>query len=122
MAEHVPHSSLARRIRQAALVAGLGVVTLIALAHTPWAENRVGHWALARMQRAGVLARVERLRYNLLTWQVRVEGVSLAASASPQDPFLEARAVELGHGIGVKYGEGFTARRWIGVKSLFDIF
>lgn len=35
---------------------------------------------------------------------------------------LEARAVELGHAIGVKYGEGFVTRRWIGVKSLFDIF
>ncbi len=35
---------------------------------------------------------------------------------------LEARAVEMGHAIGVKHGEGFVARRWIGVKSLFDIF
>ena len=35
---------------------------------------------------------------------------------------LEARAVELGHAIGVRYGEGFVTRRWIGVKSLFDIF
>ena len=35
---------------------------------------------------------------------------------------LEARAIEMGHGIGVKYGEGFTVRRWIGVKSLYDIF
>jgi len=35
---------------------------------------------------------------------------------------LEARAIELGHAIGVRYGEGFTSRRWIGVKSLADIF
>ena len=35
---------------------------------------------------------------------------------------LEARAIELGHGIGVKYGEGFVTRRWVGVKTLFDIF
>lgn len=34
---------------------------------------------------------------------------------------LEARAVELGHAIGVRYGEGFTVRRFMGVKSLFDI-
>lgn len=34
---------------------------------------------------------------------------------------LEARAIELGHNIGVKYGEGFVARRWVGVKSLFDL-
>ncbi|MBX7125577.1 MAG: bacillithiol biosynthesis deacetylase BshB1 [Cyclobacteriaceae bacterium] len=35
---------------------------------------------------------------------------------------LEARAVELGHAIGVRYGEGFTVRRTAGVKSLYDIF
>ena len=35
---------------------------------------------------------------------------------------LEARATEFGHAIGVKYGEGYTVRRFIGVKSLFDIF
>ena len=35
---------------------------------------------------------------------------------------LEARAIEMGHAIGVKYGEGFVSRRWIGVKSLYDIF
>ncbi|MBS1542141.1 MAG: bacillithiol biosynthesis deacetylase BshB1 [Bacteroidetes bacterium] len=34
---------------------------------------------------------------------------------------LEARATELGQGIGVQYGEGFTSRRWVGVKSLFDL-
>lgn len=34
---------------------------------------------------------------------------------------LEARATELGQGIGVQYGEGFTSRRWLGVNSLFDL-
>ena len=35
---------------------------------------------------------------------------------------IEARAIEMGHAVGVKYGEGFVTRRWIGVKSLYDIF
>jgi N-acetylglucosamine malate deacetylase 1 len=35
---------------------------------------------------------------------------------------IEARGVEFGHAIGVKYGEGFTVRRYPGVKSLFDLF
>jgi bacillithiol biosynthesis deacetylase BshB1 len=34
---------------------------------------------------------------------------------------LESRAQELGHSIGVPYGEGFTTRRTPGVKSLFDL-
>lgn len=34
---------------------------------------------------------------------------------------LEARGLELGHSIGVKYGEGFTVRRVPGVNNLFDL-
>jgi len=35
--------------------------------------------------------------------------------------FIEARALEFGHYIGVRYGEGFTADRMLGVRSLFDL-
>ncbi|MDN5204908.1 bacillithiol biosynthesis deacetylase BshB1 [Fulvivirgaceae bacterium BMA10] len=35
--------------------------------------------------------------------------------------FIEARAKEYGHSIGVKYGEGFTVERNIGVSNLFDL-
>jgi bacillithiol biosynthesis deacetylase BshB1 len=35
--------------------------------------------------------------------------------------FLEARAQEWGHSIGVKYGEGFTKARQIGIRNLFDL-
>ncbi|HOX83528.1 MAG TPA: bacillithiol biosynthesis deacetylase BshB1, partial [Chryseolinea sp.] len=34
---------------------------------------------------------------------------------------VESRGVEFGHAIGTKYGEGFTVRRYPGVKSLFDL-
>lgn len=34
---------------------------------------------------------------------------------------LEARAVEFGHAIGTRFGEGFTVRRYPGVNSLFDL-
>lgn len=34
---------------------------------------------------------------------------------------IESRAQEMGHAIGASYGEGFTVRRTIGVKSLFDV-
>lgn len=36
-------------------------------------------------------------------------------------PFVESRARELGHRIMVKYGEGFTVERFIGVGDLFDL-
>jgi N-acetylglucosamine malate deacetylase 1 len=35
--------------------------------------------------------------------------------------FIEARAKELGHSIMVKYGEGFTVERMIGIHNLFDL-
>ena len=34
---------------------------------------------------------------------------------------VEARAIDWGHAIGTKYGEGFTTRRYPGVNSLFDL-
>ena len=34
---------------------------------------------------------------------------------------IEARATELGHAIGATYGEGFTVRRFPGVRDLFDL-
>jgi LmbE family N-acetylglucosaminyl deacetylase len=35
--------------------------------------------------------------------------------------FIEARSREMGHKIGVKYGEGFTKTKTISVNDLFDI-
>lgn len=35
--------------------------------------------------------------------------------------FMEARAEEFGHMIGVKYGEGFISRRMLGVTDLFSL-
>lgn len=35
--------------------------------------------------------------------------------------YIEARAIEMGRAIGVKYGEGFTTQRQVGIKSLFDL-
>lgn len=35
--------------------------------------------------------------------------------------FIEARGKELGHSIGVAYGEGYTVNRQIGVKDLWDL-
>ena len=35
--------------------------------------------------------------------------------------YIKARAMEMGHAIGVKYGEGFTKNRLIGVRDIFDL-
>jgi len=36
-------------------------------------------------------------------------------------PFVESRSREFGHRIMVKYGEGFTVERFLGVDNLFDL-
>lgn len=36
-------------------------------------------------------------------------------------PFIEARAREFGHRINVRYGEGFTVERFLGIENLFDL-
>ncbi|TAG56831.1 MAG: bacillithiol biosynthesis deacetylase BshB1 [Cytophagales bacterium] len=36
--------------------------------------------------------------------------------------YIEARATEFGHSIGVRYGEGFIKQKQIGIKNIFNIF
>lgn len=69
-------------------------------------------------------------------WEKKMETIRAFKSQfyNPNDPspnthisspdflgFVESRAQELGHAIGVKYGEGFTTDRLIGTRSLFDL-
>lgn len=70
------------------------------------------------------------------SWETKMKAIKAfksqffdPASAEPQTyisnpafmKMLESRAQELGHSIGVAYGEGFTVRRNPGVNSLFDL-
>ncbi|NOT76415.1 MAG: bacillithiol biosynthesis deacetylase BshB1 [Cyclobacteriaceae bacterium] len=70
------------------------------------------------------------------TWEKKMEAIRAfktqfydPASKEPETyisnpnftKLLEARAIEFGHAIGVQHGEGFTTRRWVGVKSLYDL-
>jgi bacillithiol biosynthesis deacetylase BshB1 len=69
-------------------------------------------------------------------WQKKVEAIAAfksqffdPASDEPETyvsspgfvKMLEARAIDWGYAIGAKYGEGFTTRRYPGVRSLFDL-
>ncbi|WP_373523815.1 bacillithiol biosynthesis deacetylase BshB1 [Aquiflexum sp.] len=51
------------------------------------------------------------------------ENMEPASFISSEDflDFIEARAREFGHSINVKFGEGFTVEKMIGVKNLFDL-
>jgi len=69
-------------------------------------------------------------------WQTKIDSVKAfktqffdPKSSEPQTyisspeflRMVEARAIEFGHAIGTKYGEGFTVRRYPGIKNLFDL-
>jgi N-acetylglucosamine malate deacetylase 1 len=69
-------------------------------------------------------------------WDIKIEALKAFKSQfyDPQSPeietyisspgfvkMIEARAMDWGYAIGVKYGEGFTTRRYPGVNSLFDL-
>lgn len=69
-------------------------------------------------------------------WQKKIEAVKAfktqffdPTSTEPQTyisspdflRMIESRGIELGHAIGVKYAEGFTVKRYPGVKSLKDL-
>lgn len=91
----MPLARLAGKVFLAAGVGCVALLALLALVHTPWVEDAAGRWALGRLQPLGITARVDRLRYNLLTRHVRAEGVSLAAHTTPQQPFLNAGAIDV---------------------------
>ncbi|MGY6521189.1 MAG: bacillithiol biosynthesis deacetylase BshB1 [Mongoliitalea sp.] len=69
-------------------------------------------------------------------WEIKLASIQAFASqfydpnsAEPESfissqsflPFIEARAIEFGHSIFSKYGEGFTVERMLGVDDLFDL-
>lgn len=60
--------------------------------------------------------------YSSQFWNAESNEPSSYISSPDFLPFLEARAQEMGHAIGVKYGEGFVKHKQIGINSLFDLY
>lgn len=96
----------------------------------PWRPGAVYHYIQSQWMTPDVVLDVTD------QWEKKMEAIRAFKTQffdpSSQEPvtyistpeflkLLEARAIELGHAIGVRYGEGFVSRRWIGAKSLFDL-
>jgi bacillithiol biosynthesis deacetylase BshB1 len=60
--------------------------------------------------------------YKTQFYNPEIKGPETYISSKEFLKYIEARALEFGHAIGVMYGEGFTKNKQIGVKSIFDIF
>jgi outer membrane protein assembly factor BamA/autotransporter translocation and assembly factor TamB len=89
-----------------AAVVGVVLVTLAAFAvlHTPPVRARALDLLIARLAQAGIVARAERLDYNLATFDVRIHRLTLATPASSDTPFAAADEVRVVFGWGVLRG------------------
>jgi bacillithiol biosynthesis deacetylase BshB1 len=118
---------------EASFLSGLAKVETLSEngAQAPWRPRALYHYIQSQFMKPDFVVDISD------TWDKKLEAIRAYKTQffdpSSKEPetyistpgfmkMLEARATEMGHAIGTKYGEGFVTRRWIGVKSLFDIF
>jgi len=130
---HPDHGHAASLVSRACFLSGLVKIEtdLYGQSQTGWRPKQVYHYIQDRHIKPDFV--VDITSY----WNKKIEVIKAFKSqffdAESQEPltyisspdflpFQEARAMEMGHSIGVKYGEGFTKERQLGVKNLFDLF
>jgi outer membrane protein assembly factor BamA/autotransporter translocation and assembly factor TamB len=88
-------SGLRARLLLLAIALAATTLILFAVAHTPPVRARVRTWAIGWLySQAGIVASIDDLSYNLLTLDIRLDGVRLSADGSAT-PFASARRVHL---------------------------
>ncbi|NDK54331.1 bacillithiol biosynthesis deacetylase BshB1 [Pontibacter fetidus] len=130
---HPDHGRGSQVVSEACFLAGLKMIETIGPEgekQEAWRPKAVYHYIQDRYIKPDVI--VDITPY----WEQKLESIRAFKSQffNPNDTsentyisspefmeFLEARAKEFGHAIGVTYGEGFTVERHIGVKNLFDL-
>jgi N-acetylglucosamine malate deacetylase 1 len=130
---HPDHGKGSTLVSEACFKAGLKMIKTIDEAgeeQSAWRPTAVYHYIQDRFITPDVVVDVTPY------WEIKMETIRAFKSQfyNPDDTspntyisspefldFIEARAKEMGHSIGVTYGEGFTKERNIGVKSLFDL-
>ncbi len=129
---HPDHGRGASLAFEACFLSGLRKVatTLDGVKQDPWRPTAIYHYIQSIFVEPDFVVDISD------TWEKKMESIRAFKSqfydSSSKEPetyiskpgflnLLEARATEMGQAIGVKYGEGFTAKRWVGVRSLFDL-
>ena len=130
---HVDHAKGANLAYDASFLSGLVKVETLdedGRKQTPWRPEAVYHYVQSQFIAPDFVVDIS------AQWDVKMKAIKAFRSQffdpSSKEPetyiskpgfmkMLEARAVEYGHAIGADYGEGFTVRRFIGVRNLFDL-
>ena len=130
---HPDHGRGASRAFESSFLSGLQRVetTVDGKKQTAWRPRAVYHYIQSQFIEPDFVVDVSDV------WDKKMEAIKAFKSQfydpSSKEPetyiskpgflnLLEGRGTEMGHAIGVRYGEGFVNTRWIGIKSLFDIF
>lgn len=130
---HPDHGRGSQVVSEACFVAGLKMVPTVDVTgeqQQAWRPKVVYHFIQDRYIKPDLVVDITPF------WEKKLETIRAFKSQffNPDDTspntyisspeflrFIEARALEYGHAIGVTYGEGFTAERYIGVRNLFDL-
>lgn len=129
---HPDHGKGALVASKACFVSGLRkvITSLDGIEQMPWRPKSIYHYIQNNYIQPHFVVDITEF------WETKVESIKAFKSqfydpnntepesfiSSPEFlDFIEARAREFGHSINVKYGEGFTVERMLGVNDLFDL-
>lgn len=129
---HPDHARAAALTRDACFLAGLRKIETEAdgQKQEAWRPGKVYHFIQSNYIKPDVVVDISD------HWHTKMEAIKCFASQFDSDhsdepqtflttpiflQFVEARSRELGHSIGVAYGEGFTVEKQIGIRSFYDI-
>jgi bacillithiol biosynthesis deacetylase BshB1 len=129
---HPDHSRASQLVSVAAFLAGLIKVetSVDEKKQTAWKTKAIYHYIQDRYIKpdfvVDITDEMELKMQSVMAYKTQFFNPdstepSTAISTKEFVEFLHARAMEMGRQINVKYAEGFTAERFIGVKNLFDL-
>jgi N-acetylglucosamine malate deacetylase 1 len=130
---HVDHSKGASLAYDACFLAGLSKISTVdgeGKPQEPWRPSVVYHYIQSIFIEPDFIVDVSE------HWETKIKAIQAFGSQffdpNSSEPetyiskpgflkMIEARGIEFGHAIGTSFGEGFTVRRFPGVRSLFDL-
>jgi bacillithiol biosynthesis deacetylase BshB1 len=130
---HPDHGRASTLVSESCFLAGLKQIETVSETgekQPAWRPKVVYHYIQDRFHNPDLIVDIS------AHWEKKVEAIKAFRSqffdpnsaepntyiSSPEFmKFLEARSREMGHLIGVEFGEGFTKERHVGVRNLFDL-